>query len=475
MKRLFPICALLLASACTTVGPDYAAPAPLAAAEWFGAADSGAVDPAWWGQFGDPLLTGLIERALADAPSVAEAEARLAEARANRAAVTGAGLPQVQASGRANENRISENGQFPVDRIPGFPTEYSMFDLGFDASWEPDFWGRQARSEEAADAQTGAALAARDAALVTLTAEIARNYVELRAAQSNLAAAQAGADARQQLAELARLLVEAGEGNQLDAERAEADALAERARVPLAQGRAAAAAFRIAALLGEPPETMASLLTASAPIPTPPPEIMVGIRSDLLTRRPDVRSAERQFAAATAQIGVATADLFPRFSLIGGLGTQSRSVDGLADIGSVRFSIGPQFSWPIFSGGRIRAQIAAADARADVAAARYEGAVAEALADSETAINRLAQARANDELSREAFTREQRALTLAEARFTGGEDSRLDLARARLALIARGQGMNEARANNAQAAIALFKALGGGWLATQLVSAPPQP
>jgi len=467
MRRLCSPCLLLLAGACTTVGPDYAAPAPPApATAWLGAANSGAIEPAWWDQFGDPQLSDLIARALAGAPSLAEAEARLAEARANRAAVTGQGLPQVQASGRANENRISENGQFPAARIPGFPTEYSLFDLGFDASWEPDFWGRQARSEEAADAQTGAAVAARDAALVTLTAEIARSYVELRAAQSALAATQEGADAREQLGELARLLAEAGEGNALDAERAEADALAERGRIPLAQGRAAAAAFRIAALLGQPPESTADLLLHPSPIPVPPTEIMAGIRSDLLIRRPDIRQAERALAAATAQIGVATADLFPRFSLVGGLGAQSRDVGGLADVGAVRFGIGPQFSWPIFSGGRIRAQIAAADARADAAAARYEGAVAEALADSETAINRLAQARAAQELAENSYDREQRALALAESRFAQGEDSRLDLARAQLALIGRGQARSEARARSAESAVALFKALGGGWLAS---------
>ena len=472
MKRVCAPCLLALLAGCATVGPTYAPPMPaVSQTAWLGEANTGEIAPEWWDQFGDPQLSALVSKALADAPSLAEAEARLAEARANRAAVTGQGLPQVTANGRANENRISENGQFPAARIPGFPTEYSLFDLGFDASWEPDFWGRQARSEEAADAQTGAAMAARDAALVALTAEIARSYVELRAAQSALAATQAGADARQQLAELARLLAEAGEGNLLDGERAEADALAEGARIPLAQARAAAAAFRIAALLGEPPESTLDLLLTPAPIPAPPPEIMVGIRSDLLTRRPDMRQAERSLAAATAQIGVATADLFPRFSINAGLGTQSRDVDGLADIGAIRFGIGPQFSWPIFSGGRIRAQIAAADARADAAAARYEGAVAEALADSETAINRLAQARANADLAAQSFAREQRALTLAEARFAAGEDSRIDLARARLALIARGQVMSEARANNAQAAIALFKALGGGWLA----SPPSQP
>jgi outer membrane protein, multidrug efflux system len=470
MKRL-SLLPLLLACACTTVGPDYAAPTPPASAAWYGAVDTGAVGPAWWSAFGDAELTALVERAIASAPSLAEAEARLAEARANRAITTGAGLPQVIASGRASENRISENGQFPAARIPGFPTEYTLFDAGFDASWEPDFWGRQARLEEASAAQEGAAEAARDAALVALTAEIGRSYIELRAAQSALAAAEQASGAREQLAELARLLAEAGEGNALEAERAAADALAERARIPPLQARAAAAAFRIAALTGEPPEDFASLLNQPAPIPAPPPRIMAGIRSDLLTRRPDVRSAERQLAAATAGIGVATADLFPRFSLSAGLGVQSRSLDGLPDPGAIRLGIGPSFSWPVFSGGRIRAQIAAADARADAAAARYAGAVAEALADSETAINRLAQARAAEELAAAALTRQQRAFAHAEARLGAGEDSRLDLASARLQLIARSAALSEARAASAQAAVALYKALGGAWLA----SAPGEP
>lgn len=467
MKRLCALTAVLLAGACTTVGPDYIAPAPeVAETAWLGTANDSAIEPAWWNQFGDAQLTALIEQALAEAPSLAEAEARIAEARAARAAVTGSALPQVQANGRANENRISENGQFPAARIPGFPTEYSLFDAGFDASWEPDFWGRQVRAGQAAMAQEGAAIAARDAALVTLTAEIARTYVELRAVQSALAATQEAAAARQQLAQLARLLADAGEGNRLDAERADADLLAERGRIAAAQGRAAAAAFRLAALLGQPPETTATLLDNPAPIPAPPAEIMAGIRSDLLTRRPDVRAAERNLAAATAQIGVATADLFPRFSLNGGIGVQSRTVDGLADIGAIRFGLGPQFSWPIFSGGRIRAQIGAADARAQAAAARYESAVFEALADSETAINRLAQARNAEELAVQSLASEQAAMALAEMRFARGEDSRADLARARLAVIARGGAQSEARASNAHAAIALFKALGGGWLAS---------
>lgn len=467
MNRSYPALALLLlAGACTTVGPDYAAPAVSAAqSPWLMPAPTGAIDPTWWEQFGDPVLSGLVTRALGDAPSIAEAEARLAEARAMRAAVAGTALPSVQAGGYATETRISENGQFPASRIPGFPTEFSLFDAGFDASWEPDFWGRQRRSEEASDAQVGAAQAARDAALVTLSAEIARNYIELRSAQADVAALGEAADARQQLAELARLLRVAGEGTAADAERAEAEALAERARIPMAQARATGAALRIAALLGDTPEELMPLLLNPAAIPAAPDAIMVGIRSDLLARRPDVRAAERQLAAATAQIGVATADLFPRFSLLGGLGVQSRSVDGLVDPGSIRGSFGPSFSWPIFSAGRIRAQIAAADARADGAAAAYEGAVAGALADSEGAINRLAQAREAERLAAEAQAREAQAFALSEQRFARGEDSRIDLARARLQLIARQQAVSTARAAQAEAAIALFKALGGAWMA----------
>ena len=424
-----------------TVGPDYNAPVPQVSDTWIEPADTGAIQPAWWDRFDDPRLSALIARAMAEAPSLAEARARLAEARANRDAVLGARAPQVSASGAATENRISENGLLPVGAFPGFDPRYSLFDLGFDASWEIDLWGRRTREAQAAQAQAEAAQAAYQDALVQLTAEIARGYMDLRAAQQVSALAAGREDASGDLAALTDQLFQAGEASRIDAEamRAEAATAADAA----AQARAleAAAAYRLSALMGTPPENLLPDLAAAAPIPAAPEAILVGLRSDLLRRRPDVRRAERELAAATARIGVATADLFPRFS------------------------IGPSFSWPIFSGGQIRARIRAADAGADAAAAAYQQAVAEALADSEGAINRFLEARSRETAAVQAAEAQERAFALSWQRFERGEDNRLELDRARLELLAREQSLASARVEAANAAVAVYKSLGGAWQA----------
>jgi NodT family efflux transporter outer membrane factor (OMF) lipoprotein len=454
---------LLLALAGCAVGPDYERPKTAIAEDWIEPALPGAVDTEWWRRFGDPQLAALVERALASSPDLREAEARLAEARANRDAARGGRFPQVQGTGSATENVVSENGQLPIANIPGFDREFSLFDLGFDASWELDFWGRNRRQVEAADARADAALWSRRDALVSLVAEIARNYVELRGAQAELAAAESRLEAEAALAELTRLRFEAGEASRLEAEQAAGQrAAAAAARDGLA-AQATAAAYRVAVLIGEPPERVVPALRESAPIPEPPATIVSGVRSDLLERRPDIRRAERELAAATAEIGVATADLFPRFSLLGSLGSQARTPLDLLSGGSTRLAIGPSFSWPIFSGGRIRAQIRATDAHAAAAAARYDSAVIGALSESESAANRFAATSSAAAEAGEAFERELAAYRLSEMRAERGEDDRLALMRARLRLLdAQTRERNAAEAR-ATAAIALYKALGGGW------------
>jgi outer membrane protein, multidrug efflux system len=266
-----------------------------------------------------------------------------------------------------------------------------------------------------------------------------------------------------ELARLTRLRFTAGEASRLELERAEAAARTRAAAVPDARARASAAAYRIAALIGLPPEQVVPELQPARPLPAAPDTILVGVRSELLQRRPDVRRAERELAAATADIGVATADLFPRFSLFGSLGQQARNPADLFSGDSTRLQIGPSFSWPIFSAGRIRAQIRASDARAQGAAARYEKAVVGALADSEAAINRFLNARAALEQAEAAAERERAGFGLAERRAAGGEDDRLALERARQSLLAAERSRDQARAAKAQAAAALYKALGGGW------------
>jgi multidrug efflux system outer membrane protein len=465
MPRLLPLFLLGTALAGCTVGPDYKRPETRAAStgSWLEPGTPGQVDLAWWDSFGDAQLSALVQRAVANAPDLKEAQARLAEARANRDAVVGGRLPTVSASGSATENRISKNGQLPIGQIPGVDREFRLFDLGFDASWELDFWGRRTRQTQAANARAEAAEFAQRDVMLTLIAEVARSYFDLRGAQADAGTAEATAAADTDLARLTHLRRDAGEASQLDAERADAAARASASAVPGARAQAAAAAYRIAALVGAAPEEVVPGLNAAAPLPASPDAILVGIRSELLERRPDIRQAERELAAATADVGVATADLFPRFSLIGGFGQQARTPGDLFSGDSTRLQIGPSFSWPIFSGGTIRAQIRAADARAEGAAARYEKAVIGALSDSEAAINRFLNARIAEADAGASLERESAAFALAERRASSGEDDRLTLLRAQESLLSARRRADQARAAKGQAAVALFKSLGGGW------------
>lgn len=463
----FPSTLLLLALAGCTVGPDYERPETAIAESWLEPAVPGVVDAEWWRSFGDPQLTSLIERAIASSPDLREAEARLAEARANRDAARGGRMPQVEATGAATRNVLSENGQLPIADIPGFDREFSLFDLGFDASWELDFWGRNRRQVEAAEARVDAALWGRRDVLISLLAELARNYVELRGAQADLEVAEKQVAAQTELARLTQLRFDAGEATRIEAEQAESQHAAAAATRDRLAGEATAAAYRIAVLVGDPPEEVVPELREHAPIPEPPVTIVSGVRSELLERRPDIRRAERELAAATADVGVATADLFPRFSLLGSIGLQARDPGDLLSEGSGRLAIGPSFSWPIFSGGRIRAQIRAADARTQAAAARYDKAVIGALAESESAANRFANASSAAAAASAALERESAAYRLTRLRVERGEDDRLVLMRAQLRRLEARVRERDAAEGRATAAIALYKALGGGWAVRQ--------
>lgn len=456
---ILPLLLLLLAAGCT-VGPDYHRPEIAVAPAWIEPSGPGTIASDWWTGFGDPQLTALIERASAGNFDLREAEARLAEARANRDAAAGGRLPDASLKAAATENRLSGNGQIPVSRIPGFTRDFPLFDVGFDASWEIDLWGRVRRTVEAADARVGAADEARRDVLIRLRAEIARTYFELRGAQARLADARAQAQARAETAALVEQRFRGGEVARTDLVRAENDAHSSAAALPGLEADARAAAYALARLVGAAPEAIAPDLLTARPLPDPPPSIAAGLRADILRRRPDVAKAERELAAATADIGVATADLFPRISLIGSVGQQARSVDALASVDATRFQIGPSFSWPLLQRGTIKAKIRAADARADQAAARYENAVFTALADSETALNRFA--RAADTLSQAEQARDaaKAALALADQRYRAGEDDRLPMLAARASLAAADRQVTDARLQRATNAVAVFKALG---------------
>ncbi|MCB2089727.1 MAG: efflux transporter outer membrane subunit [Sphingomonadaceae bacterium] len=458
-----PLPLLALALSACAVGPDYERPQSAMAPDWVEPASLEPVDLAWWNSFHDPLLTSLVERAIATAPDVRVAQARLEEARANRDAVRGGRLPSATVTGAANETVLSKNGQLPIDKIPGFARDFSLFDIGFDASWELDFWGRQQRRKQGAEARTDAALEARRDVQIRLAAEVARAYTDMRTAQREATLRQQIADAQAGRAQLADQLFRAGDASRMEAEAATTVAANAARMVPEAQARADAAAYRIAALLGVPPEEILPELQQPSALPEPPVTIAAGVRSDLLSRRPDLRRAERELAAATADIGVAKADLYPRFALMGSAGSQAVNAGDLPSSDSFRLSLGPSISWPIFNGGRIRAQIRAADARADGALAAYEGTVTGALADSEAALNRHRRSQLALGQARRALASQRIAHDLSRQRFAAGEDSRLQYLAAQAQLAEVELATLQAQAAELQAAIALYKALGGGW------------
>jgi NodT family efflux transporter outer membrane factor (OMF) lipoprotein len=245
--------------------------------------------------------------------------------------------------------------------------------------------------------------------------------------------------------------------------RADAQARSARAELPNLDAAAHAAVYRLALLTGQPPEALAQRLLIPAPLPACPAVVAAGMRSDVLRRRPDVRQAERQLAAATADVGVATADLFPRLSLVGSLGQQSLQSQQFTSSSSTYYSLGPSLHWPLFAGGSLRANVRAADARADAAGAAYESAVLTALSDSETALNRFAsaqQTRADRELARQ---QSEAALTLARQRYRAGEDDLIVLLNAQSAYNVSEEQSITAEAGALNSMVSLYKALGGGW------------
>ena len=458
LRRLVLVLPVLL-GACT-VGPDYVRPSAAAGAAWMEPQAPGGVDERWWQGFGDPQLTALIEQAASGSPDLRAAEARLAQARAGRDAARGGGRPQGGASGAYSRVEVSENGQLPIRRIPGFSRDLSLFDVGFDASWEVDLWGRSRRTIEAAGARVEAAEAGRRDTLIRLRAEIARTYFALRAAQARVESARADAVAVREAAGLVARRFEAGEASRLDHDRAEVLARAAAGVIPALEGDEREAAYTLARLLGQTPEAAAPALFVRRPLPMPPAALGVGLRSDVLRRRPDVIQAERTLAASRADIGVATADLFPRVYLSGAVGQQSRDLGDISLAGSTRFQAGPAFSWPILQRGSIRANIRAANARADAAGAAYEAAVFGALADSETALNRFARAGAIEHEAAAALDAAQGALALARQRYEAGEDDLTPVLAARSAVAEAERRLIDARLGRAASAVAVFKALG---------------
>jgi outer membrane protein, multidrug efflux system len=461
----------LLLAGCTTVGPDYAEPrAPVPAAYLEPSASGTAQLDRWWQGFGDAQLTALIDRALQQNLDIEMAAARIREARALER-VAGAGAsPQVAAEASVTRQRISENA-IPVPpgsgggggagfALPG--EEFTTWRAGFDASWELDLFGRNRREREAAAARTGGAVWNRRDAEVAVAAEVAGAYLRLRTLQDRMANAEA------ELARLARFEQLVGArargglvtGQDLEQQRSERSAAA--AEIPALQAQAKAEIHALGVLAGQAPETLAGQLAARGSLP-PSPAVPAGLPSDLLRRRPDIRAAERELAAATADIGVAVADLYPRITLTAAPALVSTALGSVLEWGSRSFAAGAALDWPIFDGGRRRANVEVRSARQEQAMIGYRKAVLVALQDVEDALGRVDGDRRRLADLEQAEATAARAEDIARTRYRGGLVTLSDVLVAQQRRLSLEEQAIETRGALARDTVALVKALGGGW------------
>lgn len=457
--------AALIVAGCT-VGPNYDTPPKMTMPErWTitsegGITDGQSVEAAWWKSLNDPALDGLIEQAVVSNLDLREATARVREARALRGVVAADAYPQVNVGGGYTHSRESENRGF------GFGAagqDQDLYQAGFDASWEIDVFGRVRRSVEAADADIQAAQEDRRDVMVSLLAEVARNYVDLRGFQRRVEIAQKNVESQRQSVDLSEVRFKAGLTGELDTAQARAQLATTQSEIPLLEQQAAQSLHALALLLGREPDALSSELSAPGPIPNAPPQVPVGVPSDVLRRRPDVREAERTLAAATARIGVATADLFPRFSLTGDFGFSAEDFGKLFNAGSRQYSIGPSVTWPIFEAGRIKANIRVENARQEQAAIGYERAVLTSLADVEDALIAYWKEQVRRESLSEAVKSSQRAVDLSNELYSRGLTDFLNvLVNQRALFVAEDQLVQSDRAVTTNF-IAVCKALGGGW------------
>jgi NodT family efflux transporter outer membrane factor (OMF) lipoprotein len=444
-------------SACAAVGPDYTPPAAPAPAAWHtplgNGLEAGAADldlGAWWQVFQDPVLTDLVKKAAGANLDAAVARARVREARARRGLREADPYPTV-------------DGSTTASRSGGGGGETRLYSVGFDAGWEIDIFGGVRRGVEAAEGDLAAAEAGLADVMVTLAAEIGRNYMEARTLQHRLQVARANRQVQAQTYALTRSRYDVGLGDALAVQQALANLEATRSQIPLLEDNLAARFNRLAVLTGKPPGTLDDLLVERRPLSVVPPAVTVDIPAEILRRRPDVRQAERQLAAQTARIGVAEADLYPRLRLAGTFGLSAANTGDLADWASRTWSLGPSLSWRIFDAGAVRRHIEIQTAVQAQSLADYEATVLGALEEVENALSAYVQEQVRCVHLAQAAEAAAEAEMLARRRYEAGLADFSDVLDAQRTLLSYQDQLAAGRGAVVTHLIALYKALGGGW------------
>ena len=463
LRAAFAVCLLTVLAGCA-VGPSYHEPKAPVDGEFAGRDLVTAIDAPvqrdWWRLFNEPLLFELITSSLYANYSIKAADARLKEARASRREQFFDYLPRLGASAGYTNIRQSA-GSVPS----GTPLvrNYELYDAGFDATWELDLFGRVRRLNQSAGAAMEAAQASRNDVRLSVIAEIARNFFELRGAQNRLDIARRNASTQTSALDLVRSRLDAGRGTLLDTSRAEAQVETTLARVPELEADVARSMHRISVLIGYPPAAMVARLTDVPREIKLPDSIAIGNPGELLRRRPDIRVAERQLASSSARIGVAVADLFPRVTVNGEIGLQAPRFDALDDHGNDRRSFGPSITWSFLDIGHVSQQIKAAGARYEAQLADYQQTVLLALEETENALSDYGRERRRLEHLEKAARASVQAADLATQRFEGGVSDFLTALDAYRTALEAEDLLAESQTRAATALVALYKALGGGW------------
>ncbi|HEY0550408.1 MAG TPA: efflux transporter outer membrane subunit [Verrucomicrobiae bacterium] len=450
--------ALLLAGC--AVGPNYKPPAtaaPTAFANAAGVTTTKAPFGAeWWRTFNDPLLERFIAQASTNNYDLRRAQARLREARALWTEARFDFAPTVRSGASYEKSQFSETAAGTRSR------RGELYRAGFDATWELDIWGNVRRNVEAARATVESVEATRDDVLITIQAEVAANYVELRGTQAQLEVATRNATNQAQTLDLAIALLNGGQGTQLDVARARSLLNQTLASIPSLDAALQSAMYRIAVLCGVQPTALTNELLARQTFPKIPTELALTSPTELLRNRPDVRAAERSLAAATARIGVEVADLFPRVTFNGSVGLAASSFARLTSPGADAYSFGPRITWAAFDLGRVRQRIKAADARAEQAVATYEQTVLLVLEETENALVALGRERQRFAYLTEAERSGAEAVQLARQRYREGIADYLSVLDAERTLLNLQEQLVRAQTLTVTRLIAVYKALSGG-------------
>lgn len=469
------------------VGPDFVPPDPQLPEASFQDGISVAdrslpspTDPTWWAVFRDPILTDLASRVAAANLDVQTATIRIAESRFQRGVAAAAQFPSLNGDAKYQRELYSQNGVLsllngllaPGQTVPIFP--FNDYNVGFDASWELDLWGRVRRQVEAADAQVDQAEEQRRDALVSSLAELARDYIQLRGAQMQIRIANDNLKIARDVLQLTQERQQKGVQNALDVENAAAQVESIRAQLPTLEQQESQYINALGFLLDQPPGALRTELGRSRSVPPAPLRVPVGIPSELARRRPDIRAAEAQLHAATANIGVAIGSFYPTVQLNGTVGFDALDLKNLWKGSSLQYMVGPSVTLPIFAGGRLKSTLKLREAQQQEAAVLYHKTVLQAWHDVVNALvaYRLEQQRRSRLKSQENHSRQ--ALTLARARYSDGVADFLTVLDAQRSLLQASQQYVTSTTNVSLNLVQLFKALGGGW-ETTFPDLPPQP